>query len=139
MAITYTFKTDNTMKLEIAPMLGDLENVVTRVRYNYVGVDENGNEGTFSGATPMPLPSDTENFKPFSELQPENIVAWLELVSDKAHMQERIAKQITDKITPKYVDIPLPWDPQPTGSIVETPTTGSIVETPTTGSVTGSL
>lgn len=114
MAITFTFLTDDTMQLEIAPVLGDLENVVTRVRYNYVGVDENGVEGTFAGVTPMPLPEDTENYIPFAQLQPENIVAWLEAVSDKPHMQQQITKQIEAKIAPKYEPVPSPWAPTTT-------------------------
>ena len=113
MAITYTFLTDETMKLEIAPVLGDLTDVVTRVRYNYVGVDENGVEGTFAGATPMPLPEDTENYIPFADLQPENVVSWLEATADITHMQERIVKQIEAKIAPKYEPVPSPWA-QPT-------------------------
>lgn len=108
MAITYTFLTDNTMKLELAPELNGLEKVITRVRYNYVGVDENGNEATFNGVTPMPAPN-AEGYKPFKELTPEDIVSWLEATADKPHMQERIAKQIEAKIAPKYVETPSPW------------------------------
>lgn len=110
MAITYTFLTDETMKLEMAPQLNGLEKVITRVRYNYVGVDENGNEGTFNGATPMPEPN-AEGYKPFEELTPEDIVSWLEATADKPHMQERIAKQIADKVAPKYVNVTAPWAP----------------------------
>jgi hypothetical protein len=110
MAITYTFLTDNTMKLEIAPELNGLEKVITRVRYNYVGVDEEGNEGTFAGVTPMPAPN-TESYKPFEELTPEDVTSWLEATADKAHMQERIAKQIEAKIAPKYVETTSPWAP----------------------------
>lgn len=108
MAITYTFLTDNTMKLEMAPELNGLEKVITRVRYNYVGVDENGNEGTFAGVTPMAAPN-AEGYKPFPELTPEDIITWLEAKADLAHMQERIAKQIEAKIAPKYVETPAPW------------------------------
>ena len=110
MAITYTFLTDNTMKLEMAPQLNGLEKVITRVRYNYVGVDENGNVGTFAGVTPMAAPN-SEGYKPFSELTPEDIISWLEAKADLAHMQERILKQIETKITPKYVETAAPWAP----------------------------
>jgi hypothetical protein len=109
MAITFAFLTDETMSLEIAPTLDGLQDVVTRVRYSYVGVDEQGNKGTFAGATPMPVPKDTANFKPFSELQPADVVAWLEAVSDKIHMEERIAIQIASQISPKYEPVPSPW------------------------------
>lgn len=115
MAITYTFLTDDTMQLEVAPVLGNLTDVVTRVRYNYVGVNEDGVDGTFAGATPMPLPEDTENYIPFADLTPDEVVAWLEATADVAHMQERIAKQIEAKIHPMYEPIPSPWaTPTPT-------------------------
>lgn len=105
MEITYTFKVN---KIEIAPILGDLENVVTRVRYDYTGVDENGNDGFFAGVTPMPAP-DADNYKALSALTEADVVSWLEATADKPHMQEHITKQITNKLTPKYVDTPLPW------------------------------
>ena len=111
MAITYTFLTNETMQLEIAPVLGDLTDVVTRVRYQYVGVDENGVDGAFAGATPMPLPEDTENFVPFADLTPEDVVAWLNATADISHMQIQIAKQIEAKINPKYEPVPSPWLP----------------------------
>lgn len=108
MAITYTFI---PTKVEIAPSLNGLEKVITRVRYDYEGVNEDGIKGTFAGVTPMPAPEDTENFKPFEELQPEDVISWLEATADKAHMQMRIEKQINEQIAPKYVDTALPWAP----------------------------
>lgn len=113
MAITYTF---TPTKVEIAPSLDGLEKVITRVRYDYKGVNEDGIEGVFAGVTPMPVPKDTENFKPFEELTEEDVISWLEAVADRTHMDQRIKKQINDQIAPKYVDTPLPWDP-----IKETP------------------
>lgn len=108
MAITYTFI---PTKVDIAPSLDGLEKVITRVRYDYEGINEDGIKGTFAGVTPMPLPTDTENFKPFEELQPEDIISWLEATADKPHMQMRIEKQINEQVAPKYVDTPLPWAP----------------------------
>lgn len=120
MAITYTFLTDETMKLEMAPELNGLEKVITRVRYTYLGVDEEGNEAKFSGVTPMPAP-DSESYKPFEELTPEDIVSWLEATADKAHMQYRIEKEIQEKVSPKYVETPAPWAP-----VVEQPITPEV-------------
>lgn len=107
MAITFEFK---IKQLEVAPMLGDLENVVTRVRYDYVGTDENGVTSTFVGATPMPAPN-SNAYKPFDQLTEGDVVSWLEEVADKPHMQERITKAIQAQIAPKNVDMPLPWAP----------------------------
>lgn len=107
MAITFTFKVN---KIEVAPTLGELTNVVTRVRYDYIGTDEEGNEATFAGVTPMPAP-DAANYKQLEELVEEDVISWLEATADKEHMQYRITKQITEKVAPKYVDTPLPWAP----------------------------
>jgi hypothetical protein len=115
MAITYTFKVN---KIEVAPVLGELENVVTRVRYDYKGVDENGIEGVFAGVTPMPEPGDAD-FKPLSELVEADVISWLEVHADTTHMTQRIEKQINDQLAPKYVDTPLPWNP-----VLETPVFG---------------
>lgn len=106
MAIIYTFI---PTKVEIAPSLDGLEKVITRVRYDYEGINEDGIKGTFAGVTPMPTPTDSEKFKPFEELQPEDIISWLEATADKPHMQMRIEKQINEQVAPKYVDTPLPW------------------------------
>jgi hypothetical protein len=112
MAITYEF---TNIKVEIAPQLGDLQDVITRARYTYVGTDENGIKGEFQGATPMPAPGDA-NFIPFNEVTEPEVVAWLEEVADKPHMQEQIAKQINNQINPKYVPVPNPWDPTTTST-----------------------
>lgn len=115
MAITYTWKVN---QLECAPTLGELENVVTRVRYSYIGTDADGNTASFSGATPMPEPS-SPDFKPLADLVEEDVISWLEVHADKPHMQYRIEKEITEKVTPKYVDTPMPWAPVVEEPVVE--------------------
>ena len=106
MAITFEF---TNIKVEIAPQLGELKDVVTRARYTYVGANEDGITGQFQGATPMPTP-DSEHFKPFNELTEPEVVSWLEKVADKEHMQDKIFEQIERKITPMYVPVENPWD-----------------------------
>lgn len=105
MAITYTFKVN---KIEVAPVLGELTNVLTRVRYDYKGINENGVDGIFPGVTPMPAPEDSA-FEPLAELLEEDVISWLEVHADKQHMQDVISKQISSKIAPKYVETALPW------------------------------
>ncbi len=112
MATTFTF---SDIKVEIAPSLDGLTDVITRVRYNYKGVDENGYSGSFPGVTPMPLPG-SGSFIPFNQVTEPEVVEWLDEVADKPHMQQQIEKQIQNQITPKYVPVPNPWDAQPSGS-----------------------
>jgi len=116
MSTTYTFKIN---QLEIAPSLDGLTDVVTRVRYNYDGANEDGVSGSFAGATPMPAPEDTANFVPLKDLTEQDVIDWLEVVADKPHMQQQIEKQINNQLAPKYVPVPNPWDPtpSPTGSM----------------------
>ena len=111
MSLTYTF---NITQLEIAPSGSDgHSDVVTRVRYNYVGIDETGHSGSFAGVTPMPQPSGS--FIPFEDLTEEEVVAWLDVVADKPHMEQQILKQINNQTNPQNVPAPLPWAP-PSGS-----------------------
>lgn len=105
MTTKFTFKIN---KLEIAPKLGELTDVVTRVRYDYNGEDKNGIKGSFAGVTPMPEPGNA-SFKQLSELLESDVISWLEIHADKPHMQERIQKQIDVQVAPKHVDTPLPW------------------------------
>lgn len=105
MAITYTFQ---ITQLEIAPSLDGLTDVVTRVRYNYTGEDEDGNKGNFPGATPMPSPA-SGSFVPFNNLTPTEVISWLDSVADKPHMQEVIQEQINNQINPKHVPAQMPW------------------------------
>jgi len=116
MSLTYTF---SITQLEIAPTGSDDHNdVVTLVRYNYKGVNENGYSGSFMGATPMPTPSGS--FIPFEDLTEEEVIDWLEVVTVSAqpHMQQQIQKQISNQVNPQYVPVPLPWS---TGSVNPTP------------------
>jgi hypothetical protein len=114
MALNYTF---SVTQLEIAPSGSDGHpDVVTRVRYNYVGVDENGYSGSFAGATPMPQPSGS--FIPFEDLTETEVAAWLDVVADKPHMQLQIQKQINNQTDPQNVPAPLPWaSPSGSGSL----------------------
>jgi hypothetical protein len=95
MAIIYTF---DPTELDIAPSLDGLTDVVTRVRYNYTGVEqESGVSSLFVGATPVPAP--TAGFTPFEDL------------TDTTHMQQQIEKQINLILHPMYVPTTPPWAP----------------------------
>jgi hypothetical protein len=114
MAIIYTY---DPTELFMAPSLDGLTDVVTRVRYNYTGIDdENSLSAVFSGATPVPVPASGSEFIPLQDLTEAEVVAWLEAVVDPAHMQEVITKNISNQISPKYEPTPIPW--APSGDVV---------------------
>ena len=89
---------------------------VVQTYWQKIGTDENGNQGTFAGATPFTVdPTDDSGpFKPFNELTEADIIAWIQTVvvgNYEEHVNGKIAEQIEQKITP-VVDAKLPWAPE---------------------------
>ncbi len=111
MAITYTWKvTGVKTKTED----GNTDAVV-QTYWTKTGTDENGNTGTFSGATPFSSLNMPEGstFVPFAELTEEIVLGWIQDIvvgNYEEHVNAQIAKQISDKITP-VTEPALPWAP----------------------------
>lgn len=92
-------------------------NAVVQTYWKLTGTDTDGNEGTFSGATPFTSTTmpEGDTFVPFEELTEEDVVGWISDVvlgntGFQKHIDEQIAKQIRDKITP-ITEPQLPWKP----------------------------
>lgn len=116
MAMTYVY-TVTSLKVQNEP---DYPQTVVQTYWKLTGTDENGNSGTFSGATPFTYdPTDASGpFVPFADLTEADVVGWISNVVDtnagyKEHIYGVIDKQIADEINP-VVEEPLPWDPNPT-------------------------
>lgn len=112
MAITYTWKITGLKTKDVSE---DKPAAVVQTYWQKIGTDENGNEGTFSGATPFTVdPSDESGpFIPFEELTEEDVLDWIKTVvvgGYADHVNGQIAKQIEDKISP-VVENRLPWAP----------------------------
>jgi hypothetical protein len=111
MTITYTWKiTSLKVKDE-----GNLTNAVVQTYWSKTGVDEDGNEGTFSGATPFTVNPDDESgpFIPFEQLTEEDVLSWIKTIvvgSYEEHVNSKIKEQIEAKISP-VVEKTLPWAP----------------------------
>jgi hypothetical protein len=114
MAITYTWKvTSAKTKPE-----GSNQNAVVQTYWTKTGTDENGNTGTFSGATPFTTVGMPEGytFIPFDQLTEEMVLEWIKAVvvgGYEEHVNAQIQKQIDDKLTP-VTEATLPWAPAPT-------------------------
>jgi len=105
MAITYTWKITAMKK---APSLDDLSDVITHVNFEYKGVDENGNEGIFNGACPLPGP-DAADFIELSKATEADVIEMAQANHPVEHMNDVIEKQIAEKIAPKNESVDLPW------------------------------
>ena len=111
MSIEYTWKvTGIKTKTE-----GTREDAVVQTYWTKTGTDDNGNTGTFSGATPFTTMDMTEEqeFIPFNQLTEEIVLDWIKnvVINDyETHVNNSISKQIEEKINPP-VDARFPWDP----------------------------
>lgn len=111
MALTYTWKITGlkTKDFDGKP------SAVVQTYWTKTGTDADGNEGTFTGATPFTVdPTDTSGpFIEFSQLTEQDIIDWIKtvVVSDyERHVNDKIQEQIDGKINP-VVEAKLPWVP----------------------------
>lgn len=106
--MNYTWKITGMKGID----LPNQPNAIIQTYWTKTGIDEQGNEGTFSGATPFsPDNIDPDNFVPYSQLTEEVVLGWIQAVvvgSYEEHVNAQIQKQIDSK---KVNDAPLPWAP----------------------------
>jgi len=116
MANTYTWNIKNLQYL-LSYDISDttLNNVITRVEWDLIGVNSSGVSGVFTGATPFdPSVISLSAFTAYNDLTQDIVVGWLQNVvvgSYQAHVYEQIQKQIDAKtVAVSSVDInSLPW------------------------------
>ena len=92
-------------------------NSVVQTYWKLTGTDENGNQGTFNGATPFTSTTMPEGdvFVPFEELTEQIVTDWINDVVTgnpgyQKHIDDQIQKQIDEKIKP-ITEPDLPWAP----------------------------
>lgn len=119
MALTYTWAI-TSLKKTTDVALG-IDNVVVQSTWTCTGTDEDGDSGTFSGATPFPLSTvDPATFIPYEDLTEAEVLGWIQAVvvgPYKDHVDEQINKQIA-LVKDPVVNVPegeFPWEePTPT-------------------------
>jgi hypothetical protein len=94
MALTYAWKLTGLKKGNTE----SAQDVVIGTRWELTGTDEDGNSGTFSGATPFKLENvEFHNFVPYQDLDQDTVIGWIqaEVVGGyKDHVEQNIARQI---------------------------------------------
>lgn len=102
MEITYTWK---ITALKKAPSLDGLSDVITHIRFDYTGTDAvSGESHTFHGACPVGAPS-ADGFTPLAQITEADVIEWAKANHPVGHMNEVIAKAISDKLTPKSEEV----------------------------------
>lgn len=111
MSINYTWKVNSIKVRDEVNSSGEtLQNAVCQTYWMKKGVDANGNEGIFNGATPFTAVNvPAELFVPFDQLTEEVVLSWIRAVvvgPYEQHVNDMITKQISDKTA---VESALPW------------------------------
>jgi len=94
--MNYTWKLKGLRKTNTQ----SVNNAIVQTYWEKTGVDENGNDGTFVGATPFDLSTiDPDNFISYEDLTEEIILGWIESVASsyEDHINEQIQRQINIK------------------------------------------
>lgn len=111
MSLTYTWSLTSLKKADI----GDLSGIIVQTHWTCTGTDEEGNEGTFHGATPFdPDQVDPTNFTEFNNLTEEQVLGWIKAIvvgHYKDHVDAQIMKQINEKkrVVEEVTADALPW------------------------------
>ena len=107
MATTYSWKV-TSIKVRDE---GSNKNAVVQTFWIKIGIDENGNVGEFSGATPFTSANVPQSdFIAFESLTEAKVIEWVQGVvvgGYEAHVNQMIEKQIAHK---NGKDVKMPWD-----------------------------
>ncbi len=110
---SYTWALKSIKKSDV----NGLQGVVLQTYWTCTGVDENGNDGVFSGATPFSMADVSPNdFIPYEDLTEADVLGWIQdvVVGDYwQHVEDQIAKQIDAKANPveEVGEGSFPWSP----------------------------
>lgn len=114
MALTYEWKLTGLKKGNTE----SAQDVVIGTRWELTGTDEDGNSGTFNGATPFKLENvEFHNFVPYQNLDQDTVLGWIqaEVVDGyKDHVEQKILAQI-ESVKSQVKDVQsneFPWIPQ---------------------------
>ena len=123
MGLTYEWKLTGLKKQNGE----NVNDAVVGTNWKLIGRDEDGNEGTFNGATPFSISSiNTASFTEYSSLTEEQVLGWVKnYVSGSgptnymSHVNEMILREINSKKWAKIevMETDLPWSPTSGSSV----------------------
>ena len=113
MSMTYTWKvTGIKIKDEVNAEGVTLPKAICQTYWQKIGTDANGNEGTFSGATPFSASEVSEgDFVSFDSLDEDTVLGWIKAIvvgSYEEHVNGMIQRQIDEK---SISEATMPWAP----------------------------
>jgi hypothetical protein len=126
----------NIKLMDTIPSFDGYEDFVTRVYWDYIGVNESGVSSKVEGYSEWNVVNEP-NFISYADITLEDVTNWLEEYNDTNNLQSIITKKIEDIINPPIINLPLPWvtttttePPSTTTTTTEEPTTTTTTEPP---------
>ena len=111
--VSYTWRIE---RLDAAPFVGELTDVVRKIHWRLFATDGTNSTDTY---VEVPLGSaNPEEFTPYQELTEEAVLTWLEAAIDSRagedepsvnQLRSSLASILAAKRTPTIVPMPLPW------------------------------
>ena len=100
----------------------NVNDAVIGTHWKLIGTDEDGNEGTFTGATPFSISTiNTSSFTPYTELTEAQVLGWIKnhvsgsnlSTNYMEHINGVIEKEINSKkwVKVEVSETDLPWSP----------------------------
>lgn len=105
-----------------------VENAVIQTYWKKTGTDAEGNQGTFTGATPFAISSiNPDDFIPYDQLTEEIVLGWIQAIVVGAY-EEHVNAQIEKQILASNIHDPgLPWGTPPTPPVPAEPIAEEVV------------
>jgi len=118
MGYTYEWKLTGLKKQNTE----NVNDAVIGTHWKLIGTDEDGNEGTFTGATPFSINTiNTSSFTPYTELTEAQVLGWIKnhvsgsnlSTNYMEHINGVIEKEINSKkwVKVEVSETDLPWSP----------------------------
>ena len=114
MSVEYTWKVTSVKYKDETNSEGlVLPNAVVQTNWMLKGVDEDGCEGSFAGATPFTAANvSVDSFVPLNKLTEQTVLGWIQSVVVDGyleHVKEQIQKEIDDQHENVLEETSLPW------------------------------
>ena len=118
MGLTYEWKLVGLKKQNSE----NIDDAVVGTQWKLTATDEDGNQGTFTGATPFSISTiNTSSFTPYSELTEAQVLSWIKnhvsgsnpSTNYMEHINGVIQKEINGKkwVKVEVAEVDLPWSP----------------------------
>jgi hypothetical protein len=118
MGLTYAWKLVGLKKQNSE----NIDDAVVGTQWKIIATDEDGNEGTFTGATPFSISQiNTGSFTPYNELTEAQVLGWIKnhvsgsnpATNYWEHINGQILKEIDSKkwVKVEVAEVDLPWSP----------------------------